>query len=118
MAQLHAKPYTFDAGKTSSFMDVMNAQDVELRRLQAAAEALDPDALVGKLIDFPVADGKAVYLVTSEKPLVLQHVPFFDAYRIDAAMIRGLRADDVRRLVKQKAGWKALFAQRAPAKAA
>lgn len=42
-----------------------------------------------------VADGLAMYRVISTKPLMLQHIPVGDAYRIHPATIRGLRLSDI-----------------------
>lgn len=47
-----------------------------------------------RIMTFPVCDGKALYFVMSEKPLVLQHIPFGDAYKIPDAHLRGLRIED------------------------
>ena len=47
------------------------------------------------ILRFSVADGYAYYFIKSRKPLVLQHIPIADAYRIDPAHIRGLRLIDV-----------------------
>jgi hypothetical protein len=50
---------------------------------------------------FPVADGYALYAVIAEKPLVLRHIPYGDAYRAAGATIRGTTLADVER---QRAG--------------
>ena len=73
--------------------------------LRAGEEYRAYDARCRKLIDeirakhqivkFPVADGYALYAVTSEKPLVLRHIPYGDAYQAAAATIRGLTMRDV-----------------------
>lgn len=47
------------------------------------------------VITFPVADGQAVYIVRSLKPLKLQHVNYCDNWEVDYALIRGLRRADV-----------------------
>lgn len=49
----------------------------------------------GTVLQFPVADGYAMYLVVSEKPLTLQHVPFCDGYQVSAATIRGVTMREV-----------------------
>ena len=43
-----------------------------------------------------VADGRAMYLVVSEKPLVMCHIPQGDAYQAPGAHIRGLTLKDVK----------------------
>ena len=115
MARLHASPYTFKSRCSGFSLEAMNEQDDELKRLQTAADALPDDTLAGRIVDFPVGDGRAIYLIKSESPLVLQHVHFFDAYQVSAAHIRGLRIDDIRRLVRGQSMIKAIFAKREPA---
>jgi hypothetical protein len=66
--------------------------------LYRASVALEGDAMLGGLIRFEVADNYAYYLVTSEKPLKLQLVPY--GYEVPDAHIRGLRRADVLGLVK------------------
>jgi len=114
MARLHSSPYTYKGQGAGFSMASMDEQDAELRRMQAAADALPEGTLVGKIVDFSVADGRAMYLVKSESPLVLQHIPFFDAYRVSPAHIRGLRIDDIRTLVRGQSMMKSMFAKRAP----
>lgn len=58
---------------------------------------------LGKLISKPVGDGRALYQVFSEKPLMLHHIPYGDGYHADAIWIRGLRLSDVRKLVARDA---------------
>lgn len=52
-----------------------------------------------RIVSFPVGDGNALYYLFSEQPLVLQHIPYGDAYRVDPALIRGLRLTDIKRRV-------------------
>lgn len=59
----------------------------------------------GKSYSSCVADGKACYEIVSEKPLILRHVPVCDGYRINPAMMRGLRMSDI----KQQRAWYATF---------
>ena len=58
---------------------------------QASLDAIDPD----KLWMAPVGDGYAYYLIHSEEPLVISHIPFLDAYRAMPATLRGLARDDI-----------------------
>ena len=99
MAQLAKKAYDFTRTAGGDWMDRAKEEEAELKRLYAAAAAVPDGQVVGRIIGLPMADGHALYLVQSEKPLVLQHIPFFDGYAVDAAMIRGLRLDDVVRRV-------------------
>ena len=63
------------------------------------------------IITFPVADGEASYLVESIEPPVLRLIPFLDAYQIDPAYIRGLRAEDIRDRLESRRRLKELFAK-------
>lgn len=68
---------------------------------------------VGGLIQFPYADGYAIYRVVSIEPrVVLQHVPFGDAWQADPSTIRGLRAADVRARVDRQRAGRSLFGSR------
>lgn len=81
----------------------MDNMDELMRPLQEASNKIDARgartnkliSLVGALIQFPFADSYAMYRVTKDKPLTLQHVPYYDAWQISAAHIRGLRRGDV-----------------------
>lgn len=64
-----------------------------------AAREKNSDALVGKVVRWPVADGYAEYMILSEAPLVLQHIADYDGYRVEVALIRGLRLRDVEAMV-------------------
>lgn len=110
MARLAKAPYAYERKAQGFSMEAMREDEAELARLIAEADKLPAEQLVGRIVDFPVADGKALYLIKSEAPLVLQHIPFFDAYRIDPAMLRGLRLTDVRQRVHWNVRVKASFA--------
>lgn len=88
MATLDPKPYPLPKidFKKKDFREGSKAHD-------AAFEAIPKN----QLIAFGVADGAAYYYVKSFKPLVLQHVPWGDAWQVQYALIRGLRVADVRR---------------------
>lgn len=62
----------------------------ESRKAAAEGEA------VGTILQFPVADGRAYYVVVRERPLTLRHIPFGDGWRIPAAHVQGLTLRDVR----------------------
>lgn len=81
---------------------------VHIERIDALYAAIPSD----KIIQFPMADGYACYFVKSEKPLVLQHIPYGDAYQIDYATIRGLRLADVKARLNQVAALRKLFGSR------
>jgi len=71
-------------------------QQVELEKLRKT----------GKVVTFPFADGFAYYFIKSERPLILQHIPYGDAYQIPAAHLRGLRLEDIQaRQDRTSRGW-------------
>ena len=88
-------PFANDDGKWGG------AQDAVLTKLQTVSDALTPGEVVGGVVQFPVADGAAVYLVTKAKPLTLQHVPYCDGYAIPFAHIRGLKLADIQHMLKR-----------------
>lgn len=65
--------------------------------------------LVGETIQFPIADGYAVYMVFQTSPLELIHVPTGDAWQADACTIRGLRLKDVKERLALNKKLKSLF---------
>lgn len=76
--------------------------DEWLARTDAMLRNLEP------VLSFPVADGYALYFVKSRNPLVLQHIPYLDAYQIPLAHIRGLTEADVDAQVAVAKRWAAL----------
>lgn len=75
---------------------VLADQDKALEALEQAAKEATPENPTGALLRFPWADGYALYLVASVRPLVLRHVPYGDAWQIPQAHVRGLTLADVR----------------------
>lgn len=110
MAQL-TEPYELpqieDDDEPGDFNGIWEAQEKEVEKLRKDAPT-DPEeeGIVGAIITFPVADGKAMYRVTDEDPLTLQHIPFGDKYRIPDAHIRGLRRQDIVQKMKQSEIWR------------
>jgi hypothetical protein len=87
--------------RTSALLDEMTVK----------ANALPEGEFVGAILSFPIADGKALYLVAKAQPLTLTPIPFMDGYQIPDAYIRGLTLDDVRDQVKRAKAMAALFAR-------
>lgn len=106
MAREMAKPQT-------NFKASMDHQAQLLDKIEANADALPDGEIVGALLDFPVADGKALYIVVKASPLQVSHLPFADAYSVHPAMIRGLTRSDVEQQVRQTRAWNKLFATKA-----
>jgi len=67
-----------------SYLDGWDAHD-------EAFEAIPAD----RIFSYPHADGYANYYIVSEKPLILQHIPYGDAWQLPYAHIRGLRLSDI-----------------------
>ncbi len=74
--------------------------------------ATSTSELIGETITFPVADGRAEYMVYTTKPLALIHLPYVDAYEADPILLRGLRVADVERLVASRRNLAELFGHR------
>lgn len=77
----------------------MKKDDATLAKLEAEDKRREPGQIVGAIIRFPVADGYAAYRVSKEKPLMLEWIPFGDAWQADVALIRGLTIADVRKRI-------------------
>jgi hypothetical protein len=65
--------------------------------------------VVGLMFHFPVADGRAIYRVVSEKPFTVEHIPFSDAWNANPILLRGLRKADVVEMVRKKIFFEDLF---------
>ena len=90
----------------------LDEESAELERLEVLADKLPAGKLTGSIVDFPIADGKALYLVTSERPLTLQHIPFWDGYSIPPAHIRGLDKQDLLAVSNYRKAWRKLLASK------
>lgn len=104
MAKLDPKPYPmiqFGGIHDSRICEeISKKQDMIWQQLEREDDkAAASGSLVGSLVTFPVADGRACYRVTKIKPLTLQHIPISDAYQIPDAHMRGLTEVHIRRLV-------------------
>lgn len=62
-----------------------------------------------RLYHYPYADGQAYYYVVSFTPLVLQHIPYMDAWKLPEAHLRGLRLKDIDACIKRDVSIKKLF---------
>ncbi|MEN8751120.1 hypothetical protein [Marivita sp.] len=83
-----------------------------LRALADLARAQSPgDELVGETLRFPRGDGHAVYMVWKRRPLQLVWIELGDAWRVEDALIRGLRLADVDAKVRQAKALRALFSR-------
>jgi hypothetical protein len=67
-------------------------------------------ANVGEIIQFPVADGYAMYMVSSMKPLELIHLPFGDGWSFQYVHL--LKAKDVQQKIDQAKALTKFFSER------
>jgi len=121
MATLDTKsidPFAFNVNQGFD----MDKETEILEKLQAESNALpDPRkvkyidelhaCIKGRLINFPIADGRAWYKVTSVKPLKLLHLHFCDGYSISPITLRGLRLIDVANMVARELKWEEAVAK-------
>ena len=115
MARLDPRPYPLTMSwrdEKANAEDLLQYEDKVWKELDAEASALPEGEVVGALLTFPVADGKAVYRVTKAKPLTLQHVPLGDGWTIPPAHIRGITRADVLEHVTRSRGITALFGRK------
>lgn len=82
-----------------------------LEQMRATSDALPEGQVEGALLAFPIADGKALYLVQKAEPLTLQHIPFLDGYQIPGAHLRGLDLEDVHSEQRHNRAMAALMAR-------
>lgn len=87
------------------------AQDAAVEELERISDNLAPGEVVGALLDFVVADGKALYVVVAAtaRSVSVAHVPFGDNYQVDPALIRGLTKKDVLQRLEQRRRFHALW---------
>lgn len=112
MAQLEKAPVPgFEWHEGEPFEAMLKRHEAAFAKLQKVAEALPAGEVVGAIVQFPVADNYARYLVTSAKPLKLRHIPYMDGYAINAAHLRDLRLADIERQVAQERATRELFAK-------
>lgn len=113
MAQLtepYSLPQITDDDEPGDFNQIWEKQESELNRLEDEAPTEpEKDGIIGGIISFPIADGKAIYRVVESDPLTLQHIPIGDGYQIPDAHVRGLRKKDIIQKIKQRQKRKELF---------
>lgn len=85
-----------------------------LNELMNKSTQVDPNGdLTGAVLKFQVADSYAWYVVCKDKPLTLQHVPYCDAWGIDAAHLRGIRRQDVVQQLNRDKYWRKIMDKKA-----
>lgn len=79
-----------------------------MNKLWAVSEALPEGEVKGAVLQFPVADNYAYYVVTKVRPLTVKHVDWLDGYQIPAAHLRGLNKQDVLDQLASRRAWRRL----------
>lgn len=65
---------------------------------------------VGEILNFPVADGYAQYMIASVKPVELIHMETMDCYEFDYVHL--LTADEIQKKLDQQESLKKLFGKK------
>ena len=94
--------------KKSDTNGYLKACDTYINRIKAAAKRMNPTCPeAGEEITFPVADGRARYIVVSLKPVQLVHDSTMDSWHYQ--YINRLTATDIRKELARAKGLKELF---------
>ena len=109
MARLATKPVEgeWDMRDGEDHKAYSKRTDAMFKALTTAARA--EGSVIGALMSFPIADGAAMYRVSKESPLTLEHVPYGDAWQIPPAHILGIRKADVLAQVRADRAMAKLF---------
>lgn len=91
------------------YRDRTDALFDKLQEASTKAYESGGDDVTGALISYPVADGKAWYRVIRSSPLVLQHIPFGDAWEVSEDQLRGLTVEDIKRTLEQDYSFRKMF---------
>jgi hypothetical protein len=91
------------------------AQTAAYKALEDRSNSLPDGELVGALVQFQIADGYAVYVVSSvgANTVELKHVPYGDGYQIPAAHMRGLTKKDIAQQVESDRRFNKIFKKHA-----
>ncbi len=110
MAKLDEYGYEPRVPRTGDWLEQFRAMDKQIGQesIAALANYRATGRITGCFWKHPVADGYAVYRVSSDYPLVLQHVTIGDAYAVPAAHIRGLQVEDIKTSLDWDLRWSAL----------
>lgn len=78
----------------------------EIEWMEEQFENQPETGIKGCFISFPRGDGKAIYKVTSLRPLTLSPVMFMDRWEVEYPLIRGLTKRDIEAMVDENRRWK------------
>jgi hypothetical protein len=81
-------------------------EDAYTEKLRAAARWANDGEYVGEIVKWQRADGYAVYMVWSERPLQIMHVALGDGYTVEPSLIRGLTLAEVKKQVEWERSWR------------
>lgn len=112
MARLDPNPYPLPPlHGGGDFRERIAAQQTEMEKLRAKSRALPPGDIVGAVLQWQRADGYAIYIVTNDRPLTVQHIDFMDGYTVEAALLRGLTKTDVLDMLDRDRRFAAIFSK-------
>lgn len=117
MGKIYSPPK--DIGNPPSFRDYLIDGRYDSKGMQKAEEEWEEklrtwckknsnDDLAGEIVKEPVADGQAMYMVFTTKPVKLIHLPFGDAYEFQWA--HRWTGSDIKSMVMRERQIKALLA--------
>lgn len=100
-----------DRSEYDSFREYYNAEEKEVSKMFDRSEQLDHKngEIIGAILKWQRADGYALYQVVNDDPLTVVHLNCGDAWRVEPALIRGLRKQDVIHQLKRQAGLRKLL---------
>lgn len=111
MAKVYSPPEGIKVPTFNTDLAIAKAtEDTFISELKAFCEANSTCPDKGKEIWFPIADGRARYMVFDYTKLI--HLPLGDAYQIGAAHARGLRKADIQLRIKQHQSISELFGRK------
>lgn len=113
MATIYAPPQEMPVPQIDLSLSIRERMEVEdkwIERLRRWVKQNGSGQYAGKVIKDQVADGYAMYMVFSLRPLILIHLPLGDAYqsRWDHRWI----ASDVKQMVEREETLHALFSKK------
>ncbi len=86
--------------------------DAKFQELMDISDNLPEGEIVGAMLHWPRADGRAYYQVVCARPLQVQHIPYSDGWAVEEALIRGLRKADILEQIRRDRAWKKMFSQK------
>ena len=109
MAQLIGS-YRIEYRDGESWQETLVRQENGVAALSKALQLADSSEVAGKEVAWPRGDGYARYLVAKAEPLQLIHLAVGDAWKVEEALIRGLRLDDLEALIARREAIESIFA--------